>query len=186
MAAKIGEALDQIVVDLRSRGTLTYNKPLAHQITPTKHGLFRKRVVAGQNCEYSLGPKLFCLAVRPLCGSRDESYIELKSPDRSNVIRRLSVKKFDPYTCVFLAVSSQQLRQEPGRERRKDTDLDMPSLRAAYGGHIPSAVIDLLKSFTSSTHKLLSRQRQADATVVPLKQRGAKFVFKITDATADR
>ncbi|BEV45835.1 hypothetical protein QU42_05205 [Bradyrhizobium sp. UASWS1016] len=62
----------------------------------------------------------------------------------------------------------------------------MPPLRAAYGGHIPSAVLDLLKTLTCATHEMLPRQRQADAAVVPLKQRGTKFVFKIADATADR
>jgi len=107
VSPKIGEALDQIVVDLRSRGAVTYNKSLASKITPAKHRFLGKRVVAGQHCEYSLGPKLFCLAVRPLCGSRNESYIELKSPDRGNMIRRITVKKFDPYTRMFLAIGPQ-------------------------------------------------------------------------------
>ena len=166
---KIGEALNQIVVNFRSRGTVTYNESLVHKITPAKLRFLRERMIAGKYGEYSLGPKLLCFTVRPMCGSRDKSHIELKSPDRGNVIRRIAVKKLDPYTCMLLAVGSQQIGQESRRERRKDSDLDMPPLGATYGGHILRAVVDLLKCFACSTHKLLSCQRQADAAVVPLK-----------------
>lgn len=140
----------------------------------------------GKHDKNPLRPQMAVIAPRPFRRPRDEGDVELNTPDRGDVLGRIAVDKTQLDRWVTGTESGDQIRQKPGRQRRKNADPDMTVFAATDGADLVARKPDLRKRLATTMHELLAGMGQHHPARRADEQSRPETFLQFTDAPTDR
>lgn len=170
MLPEIGEPLSEVVLNLLTRCHVADDEPAAGQVRPGDLIPNAERVASGHGEEHFLEPKRCRLAARALGDPCQKGNIELRSPDRGEVVFGITIHKIDPDAAMPCSKRADQLRQKPGSEGGKDPDPQLTGFAAADRFDNPASITDLPQRAPGRLEETLASMCQRYALASTMEQ----------------
>lgn len=164
---KVSEVLHQVVVDLRTRISLTDDEVSVSQARPRNLAIPRQAVIVWQCYEDALIPKMRQIApVRDRLTSQ-EGDIQVMSLDRGDVAGGPAFNQIGADGWVRRSIGSEEIGEKAGCKRREYSDAHGARFAAPKRTKFHSRMTDLSDGLASADEKSLAGLREVHTAMVP-------------------